>query len=820
MNFFERLKQPKPVILDGAMGTLLFREVPGYSGPFEMLNLENPAVIEKIHREYIDAGAEMIETNTFGGSRIKLTEYGLGDRCEEINEKAVLTARKAVDGRAVYIAGAIGPTGMLVEPMGDMPVEEIYESFAVQVRGLVKGGADALIIETMNDLQEAKLAVMAARDNSSLPVISSMTFEENAKTVTGTGMLTGFATLSEFGAHVVGANCSMGPDGLAALFKENLDDIKKTGMPLCVWSNAGLPELVNGKSVYTLSAKNFAETSMEFARFGVKIIGGCCGTTPEHIAALRQQVDNTNEFPVERHEKNYGFITSRSAAIDFNKQKDLIIIGERLNPTARKKFSADLKEGKQGFLREESKKQEAEGAHILDINVGVPGIDEIGAMYQSVSVLSTIVNTPLMLDSDNREVLEKALLAYPGVAILNSINGKEKSINTLVPIIKRFGCFIIALCLDDTGIHQDASKRIAVGERLIATLESEQIDPRRILIDPLMLAESAEPGSALETLKVIEHFAKKGIKTSLGVSNISYGLPQRKFINNVYLKMAAEKGLTAAIFNPSALRIIEGPLENLTGEDALAYDFLTGSDPGAAKYIDFFNQQKKQDGAAEAKPAPVKKSESPEETILASIYEGVIEGNGDEVAELAEKALASLPPESIMNEALLKALEKVGELYSTGEYFLPQMIASANAMKKGFLLLKPLLSAKATEELGTVVICTVKGDVHDIGKNIVAMMMENHGFTVHDLGKDVSGETIIAKVKEVNADLVCLSSLLTTTMGEMKVVSEALREEQLSAKLLIGGAVVNDDYAESIGAVYGKDAVDGVARAKEMLGVQ
>ncbi len=807
MDFLQRLKQSRPLIIDGAMGTMLFKKVEGYSGPFEMLNIERPEIIEEIHREYINSGADIIETNTFGASRLKLLEYGLEDRCEEINEKGAIVARKATKESGGYVAGSVAPTGMLVEPMGETPPELIYESYAAQVRGLARGGADIILIETINDIQEAKLALLAAKDNCDLPVTCSLTFEENGKTMTGTDMITGFATAMEYGACVVGANCSMGPEGLVRLFKERIDSLHSIGTPMSVWSNAGLPEFIDGESVYRLSPADFADTSVEFARMGLKIIGGCCGTTPDHIRALHDKIYSEEQEPLKGAER-FSFITSRSSSIDVDSHNGLIVIGERLNPTARKKFAQDLKEEKQGFLREESRKQGDEGAHILDINVGVPSIDEIRAMHKSVTTLSGIVSTPLMIDSDNREVIEKALLTYPGVPVVNSINGKQKSIDTILPVLKRFGCFVVALCMDDTGIHREADKRIAIGENLLALLKKEGIQSRRVFIDPLMLAESAEPGSAAETLKVIKHFSDRGIKTSLGLSNISFGLPNRKFINRQYLRMAIEKGLTAAIVNPAAIMDLEEGCE----EEKLAERFLTGEDPGASEYIKFFSTKTTETNKAEE--TAVKTGD-----IIEKIYACVVEGNSDEIEAITKEALLNKDPQDIMDNGLLAALEKVGELYSTGEYFLPQMISSANAMKKGFNVLKPILAQKSENKLGTVVICTVKGDVHDIGKNIVAMMLENHGFEVHDLGKDIDSELVIEKAREYKADIICLSSLLTTTMGEMQVVSRMIQEEKLNIKLMIGGAVVNQEYADSISASYSKDAVEGVNKAKELMAV-
>jgi 5-methyltetrahydrofolate--homocysteine methyltransferase len=803
MDFTGRLSDTRPMIIDGAMGTLIFKMLPGYSGCMELLNLEKPDVIHEIHKSYIEAGADIIETNTLGGSSLKLSEYGLGHKCEEINERGAVLARNASGGR-IFVAGSIGSTGKFIRPIGDISFNEAFDSFSRQVKGLERGGADLIAIETMTDLQEAKIALLAAKSSSKLPVICSMTFEETGRTVSGTDMLSGFATLAEYGADAVGANCSMGPDGLLKIFTMNIERLRAIGIPLMVWANAGMPDMIDGKAVYSISPESFAETSARFAEIGLKIIGGCCGTAPEHIAALKRRLSG---FTLRNHavSLNYNFITSRYRAIDLSNREGILKIGERLNPTARKKFAEELKTGQNAFLREESKKQEDEGALILDINVGVPSIDEVQAMEKSIAILTGTVKTPLMIDSDNVKVLESALKNYPGVGIVNSINGKKKSIDTVLPLIKRYGCFIIALCLDDTGIHRDSKKRIEIGEKLLETLTSEGIALNRIFIDPLMLAESAEPGSAMETLKVIEHFSQRGVKTSIGLSNISFGLPQRKHINNVFLNLAADKGLTAAIINPSAVKT--GGV--FTDDEKAALDFLQGLDPKAAGYIARFGKEQ------EKAPASLK---VPEHDLMTRIFNMVIDGNADEMAASIEEAALSHSPEDIMNDTLIKALEKVGEYYTTGYFFLPQMISSAQAMKAGFETLKPRLSQKTRSGKGRVVICTVKGDVHDIGKNIVGMMLENHGFEVIDLGKDVPNETVIDAIIDKKPDILCLSSLLTTTMNEMVVISDIINAKKLPVKLLIGGAVVNREFAEKIGAHYGADAIEGAKIAGKILG--
>ncbi len=809
MNFKERLNQRTPILLDGGMGTVLFEKLPGYEGAFELLNSENPDVIEDIHSLYLEAGSEMIETNTFGGSRLKLAEFGLRERCEEINEKGASLARRAADRYNAFVGGSVGPTGLLAEPMGETPAETIYESFAAQMRGLSRGGADAIIIETMTDVQEAKLALLAARDNTDLPVICSMTFDLSGKTPTGSDMLTAFTTLASAGASMVGANCGMGPAQIVKLYSLSISALKEAGIPLSAWSNAGLPEMIDGKTHYGLREDSFAASSIELVEMGIQLIGGCCGTRPSHIKALADLLSQHN-ITSPAYSFRHRAVTSRTSRFSFE-DSGLVVVGERLNPSARKAFAKDLSEGRQTFLRQEAVKQKEEGAHILDINVGLPGIDEKSAMKKSVTVLSNSVDIPLMIDSDNPEVIEAALMTCPGIPIVNSINATDKSIETILPLIKRFGCFVVGLCLDEGGIFPDSARRIAAGEKLLSRLAEAGVTSDRVFIDPLVLTESAEPGSAIETLKVISHFSSKGIKTSVGLSNISFGLPQRKFINSAFLKASIQNGLTAAIVNPVTAQFSDA-LE-LSDEEKLASDFLNGSDPGASAYIEHFKNSGGDNAAAASAPS------APPENIMELLFNYVVEGNSDDIETALDEALKDHSPSDIMNQALLQGLEKVGELYSSGEYFLPQMISSANAMKKGFLKLKPMLTDKSTPRLGRAVICTVKGDIHDIGKNIVAMMMENHGFEVTDLGKDVPCETIIQTALDSQADLICLSSLLTTTMGEMKNVRETLNQRGIDIPVMIGGAVVTDDYARSIGAHYSSDAVECVKVAKSILGV-
>jgi 5-methyltetrahydrofolate--homocysteine methyltransferase len=801
MDLIKRLSSGTPIITDGAMGTLLQSRLPSFRGSFELLNIEHPDVVMDVHRLYVDAGAEFILTNSFGGNLIKLSSYNISHRCHELNKASAEIARQASQGKAI-VAGDISATGKLLEPMGEATITEIYDAYREQIKGLLDGGVDCLVIETMSDLHETLIALRAARDLTALPVICSLTFEETGATISGTDIITGLATCAAHGATVVGANCSLGPSQLYDLFSKRIDQLKRIGVPLSSWSNAGLPKLVDGKTIFPLGPDEFADNAARFSDLGFSIIGGCCGTTPDHIRSLAANLCGKKVSQPDGG-KRYPFATSRYSHLDLSSPDHLIRIGERLNPSARKAFAEELKTGKRSFLHEESRAQENEGADIIDLNVGVPEIDEVAAIRDCIKILTTTTKAPLMIDSDNSAVIEEALCNYPGIAVVNSINGKKKSIDAMIPIIKRFGCFIVALCLDDSGIHREAEKRISIGNKLIELLEKEGIHRDRIIIDPLMLAESAEPGAASETLHVIRHFANIGIKTSIGLSNISFGLPQRKYINNAFLKMARTEGLTAAIINTKTAQ----STGDFSAEELLARDFITGKDHGASLYIEHFS------GLKEIQTAAAKISDDP----IARIKSMVIFGNIDGIAGEVKKALEQRSPEQIMNEALIEALTEVGERYSKGEYFLPQMIASANAMKNGFEVLKPHLSKEANKTLGKVVICTVYGDIHDIGKNIVGMMLENHGFEIHDLGKDVPNELVIDEIHRIDADLVVLSSLLTTTMGEMKTISGIIRDKKLRTKVMVGGAVVTNDYALSIGAHYSKDAVGAAMLAKDLM---
>jgi 5-methyltetrahydrofolate--homocysteine methyltransferase len=725
-----------------------------------------------------------------------LQELGLADRLEEFNQAA---ARNARASGARFVAGSLGPTGKLLEPLGALSFDEAYGSYRAQAAALEKAGVDLFIVETISDIQEMRAALLAIKDVSVRPVICSLTYNEQGRTLTGTDIFTADVTLRELGADVLSINCSIGPEGVVGLYKKYYKDLGALGLPLMVMPNAGLPELVNDKLAYTMTPEKFAEIMAELARYGVQIFGGCCGTTPAHIAALAKTV---KKLSIKYHNSDSAqkevYFTSRSKVVRLSEAKPFLKIGESLNPTARKKFAEELKTGQENFLREQAKEQSA--ADLLDLNVGVPELDQARLMKKCAQTLTLITDKPLCLDSDDPEVLETALKSYPGLALINSVNGKQSSLDKIVPLAKRYGAALIALTLDERGIPPRAAERVAAAKKIMDYLRAAGFPEHKVFFDGLVMTLASEPQAALETLKTTAEITKLGWQTSLGVSNVSFGLPQRKNINNVFLKLLAQAGLKAAIISAATYQQID----QYTATEKLAEAVILGQDQNAAQYI-------AQVAAPDSAP-PAKKSSKE-----ISIYETIIEGNEAAVLDLVKTALEKKKPAEILAQELLPALEKVGEYYSAGKYYLPQMIASANTMKKAFAYLKPLLRQAGAASIGTAIICTVEGDIHDIGKNIVAMMLENHGFQVVDLGKDVPADKIVAAALECKADIILLSALLTTTMLKMKEVKAKLLEKNLDIPVMVGGAVVTSEFAENFGAHHTADAAAAVLKAKKLL---
>lgn len=803
MDFRSLLKKQTPLIFDGAMGTVLMQKGFGHQLA-EKLNIQQPDVIYKIHQEYVDAGVNIIETNTFNGSLIKLKELGLVAQLEEINVQAVKLAKKAA-GQNVLVAGSIGPTGKLLEPLGTTTFDEAYESYKAQASALLKGGVDLFMIETISDIQEMRAALIAVKEISDLPVICSMTFDEQGRLLTGSDIFTAATTISQLGGDVFSINCSFGPDGILQTYKKFYQELGSLNIPLMVMPNAGMPEIINEETVYTMTPERFAKIMDGFRELGISIYAGCCGTTPAHISALAKKVKGQ---PITFHHstKKDLFFTSRTKVVRLSKTQPFLKIGETLNPTARKRFALELKEGQEAFLREQAKEQTADGADLLDINTGIPGLDSAVLMKQCVQTLTNITSTPLCIDSDNIAALEAGLKNYPGIALINSVNGKQSSLEKVVPLAKKYGANLIALALDEKGIPEKAAERILIVHKIIAYLKKENFDIDKLFIDGLVMSVASNPDGPEETIKTTAELSKLNIKSSLGVSNVSFGLPERKNINNVFLKLLTAAGLNAGIISVKTFTEIK---EKYTTEEQLAEDVLLQKDIGAKKYINYINSKKTTEQKTVLKTEP--------KTDLEKIFSAIVNGEESAIIGLVAKELTQNKPQSIIDQALLPALDQVGQYYSEGTYYLPQMISSANTMKKAFNYLKEQMPAETIINKGTVIICTVEGDIHDIGKNIVAMMLENNGFKIVDLGKDIAKEIIVEKAIEHQADLILLSALLTTTMIQMKEVKKLLQEKNINIPVMVGGAVVTADYASDIGVGYSEDAAAAVNTALKIL---
>lgn len=794
---FYKLLKEKIVILDGATGTeLQKRGMPKGACPEQWI-LENPHAILETQKAYKEAGADIVYAPTFGANRWKLKSFGLEDKVEEINIKLVQLSREAV-GSDTLIAGNLSPTGEFIKPFGERAFEEAVDIYKEQVQALVDGGVDLFVIETMIDIQETRAALLAVKESTDLPVMVSMTFGEDEKTLTGTDPITAAITLEALGADAIGCNCSTGPKDMIPILKK----IKSVaGVPVFVKPNAGLPVMKDGELFYDLGAEEFANFADEFVEIGINLIGGCCGTTPEYISFLKEKTKAIT--PKLWRESKICALTSVRKTVVMGENMPLVIVGERINPTGKKMLQQELLEGKLSEVRRLALEQQQKGASILDVNVGMPGIDEKKVMVDVVENLSTLSELPLCIDSSSPDVIEAALRIYPGRALINSISGEEKKLKKLLPIAAKYGAMFIALPLDDKEVPSTAEGRIKIIEKILEEAKKVGFGEPDMVVDGLVMTVSSDQKASLETLKVIEYAAKQ-LKTSsiLGLSNISFGLPERQWLNSAFLMMAMAKGLNMAIANPSS--------ENLM-ELKMAGDVLIGRDANCKNYIDYFAQSKPTSQSTNKQPK--------EENTSTKIYEAVLKGEKEDIQVYIQQALdEGMKPFSIVDELLIPAINKVGELYDKKEYFLPQLILSAEAMKTGFNYLEPLLLKEDSGRKKTkIIIATVKGDIHDIGKNIVGLMLKNYGFEVIDLGKDVPKEEILKQVKEQNVPIVGLSALMTTTMGEMGVVIDAAKKEGLKTKFMVGGAVVTKEFANEIGANgYAEDAIEAVRLAQTL----
>jgi 5-methyltetrahydrofolate--homocysteine methyltransferase len=788
---------------DGAMGVIIQAMGLGEEVPPEDWNLSHQDEIYSIHKQYVDVGVEMLTTNTIGGNRIKLSHYGLDDRVFDINFNASKIAKKASNGKAI-VAGSVGPTGKFIKPIGDISFDEVVDVYKEQIIALAEGGADAIVFETHVDILELKAGIIALKECSNLPFIANMTFEKDGRSVTGTPPEVAFATLEALGADIIGTNCSTGPSDMAELIKKWRPYFN---VPIIAQANAGMPRILNGKTVFDQTPDVFAENASVMADYGINVIGGCCGTTPEHIGCLIKSVNNKNVPSMQINNRGLK-ISSRYALKYMGFDYPFIAIGERLNPTARKKLAADIIEGRFGYFKDEALAQEANGADILDLNMGIPSVNEAELMEKGVEILTTASKIPLAIDSADTETCRRGMRFYPGAGILNSISAEEERL-ALLTDVKKYGFSFIALPVDNNGIPKTADGRIKLLKKIIDRAKEAGIDKSKIIADALVLTASAEQDSAAVTLETIRRAKEElGLLTVCGLSNISFGLPARGFINRSFLSMAVANGLTSAIVNPLD--------EQIMGE-IRASDVLLSKDKNSEKYISLYAGYKENLSVSVSDKGNKTVDKTPD-TLEGYLYDAVVKGNKDTILQYVKEALdKGYQAVDILDKYLVPAINYVGELYEKRIYFLPQLMMSAETMKTAFSYLEPMLKHGAKKSLGKIIFATVKGDVHDIGKNIVIIMLRNYGFEVIDLGRDVACDVIIDKAKETNADIVALSALMTTTMPRMKEFMDIKQAVLPDLKVMVGGAAVTLEFADSIGAFYSSDAVGAVKLAETLV---
>ena len=797
MKITDYLKQNK-LCLDGGMGTLLQRcglragELP------ERWNLTHAEVIVGIHKDYYNAGSNVVSTNTFGANSLKFSDAEL----EEIISAAVANARRASDEcdgeQPRWVALDVGPTGRMLKPYGDLDFEDAVEIFAKTVRLGVKYGVDLIFVETMNDSYETKAALLAAKENSDLPVFVSNAYGEDGKLMTGASPAAMVALLEGMGADAIGVNCSLGPKMLSGVVEEYL---RYSSVPVILKPNAGLPRAVEGRTVYDLTPDEFAADVSELVRKGVRVVGGCCGTTPEYIAAT---VKATEGIPiVETEKKNITCVSSYTHAVEFDKMP--VLIGERINPTGKKKLKEALRANDIEYLLKEGVAQQERGAHILDVNVGLPDIDEASVLCRAVRELQAIIDAPLQIDTSDVSAMDRALRVYNGKPMINSVNGKQESMDAVFPLAKKYGGVVVALTLDENGIPENAEGRVEIAKKILVCAEKHGIDKKDIIFDPLALTISADKCAARETLRAVEIITRElGAHTSLGVSNVSFGLPERDMINGAFFSMALSAGLSAAIMNPYSLEMMKA---------YRTYLALAGLDDNCADYIDFAASLPKTVAAEPQSNAAQNKVED----RLSALQRAIVKGLREQAAQLTAELITGADPLSVVREHIIPALDTVGEGFEKNTVYLPQLLMSAEAAKSAFEVIKANMPSDRAADRCTVILATVKGDIHDIGKNIVKLILENYGFDVVDLGRDVAPEAVVDEAVRLYAPIVGLSALMTTTVPAMEETIKQLRATAPWCKVVVGGAVLNQEYADAIGAdKYAKDAMDTVRYAEEI----
>lgn len=846
------------LFLDGATGSNLMKAgMPAGVCPENWI-LEHEDVMLRLQQEYVAAGSDIIYAPTFTTSRLKLREYGMEAQQEDMIRRLVAISRKAADPKAL-VAGDLTMTGVQLAPIGSLDFEELVDVYKEQIRFLVREGVDLLVVETMMSLQETRAALIAAKETCDLPVMATLTFEQDGRTLYGTDAQTAVITLQSLGADAVGANCSTGPDKMASLIRKMAE---VATVPIIAKPNAGMPCLMpDGTTGYSMNAEEFAEQMQILIEAGASIVGGCCGTSPEYITKTKQMLAekyaSSNAFSESRcmnpnadnRVKKIHYLTSERKTVAFTTDSPFMVIGERINPTGKKKLQAELREGSLSMVSKFAMEQEEMGASILDVNMGMSGINEKDMMLRALEEVTTVSNLPVSVDSSHVEVMEAALRRYPGRALINSVSLETEKCEPLLALAKKYGAMVILLPLSDNGLPESFEEKVQIIETLIEKAAVYGLGRQDIVVDGLVMTVGANPEAAANTLQTFAYCKERDIATTCGLSNISFGLPERSYVNASFLTMAIQQGLTMAIANPS---------QRLLMNTAFAADLLLHKESADLRYIEYTSKMKERDEAEATKAAQTALQSDSAKTVsqtsakevtgkesvesqsdhlantvetgspvipteLSEIYEAVLKGRKSDSAMIAEQLLTGgIDASDILNHALMPAIDEVGILFEKGKYFLPQLINSAEAMKLAIAVLEPHLAAQRTgEELPTIVIATVKGDIHDIGKNLVALMLKNHGFRVIDLGKDVEKEMIIETARKEHAAVIALSALMTTTMLQMKEVISLAREEKLDCKIIIGGAVITNDYAEEIGADgYSKDAAEAVVVVKRLLNLK
>ncbi len=787
------------IILDGGMGTLLQARglLPGELP--ERWNLTRPEEIIAIHKAYFDAGSHIVNTNTFGAHSLKFS----ADELDNIIRAAVENARKAaeqsVGTQQKWVALDIGPTGKMLKPYGSLDFEDAVAIFADTVRLGVKYGVDLIMIETMNDSYETKAALLAAKENSDLPVFVSNAYGEDGKLMTGASPAAMVAMLEGMGADAIGVNCSLGPKALAPVVEEYL---RCASVPVMLKPNAGLPKVVDGKTVFDVLPDGFAGAVAALVNKGVRVVGGCCGTTPAYISATVTATRDVCPMPIEQ--KNSTCVSSYTHAVTFGEHP--ILIGERINPTGKKRFKEALKAHDMDYILKEGLDQEGAGVHILDVNVGLPEIDEVAMLTEAVCELQAVTALPLQIDTSNPVAMEAALRRYNGKAMVNSVSGKQESMDAIFPLVKKYGGLVVALTLDEDGIPATAEGRLQIAKRILACAESYGLSAKDIIFDPLAMTVSADRYAAKETLRAVSLIRETlGCHTSLGVSNVSFGLPARDMINGTFFALALDRGLSAAIMNPYASEMMKAYRTFLA---------LSGQDDHCAEYIAF--AETVAPIAAVAGPHQLA-SAMPGASQTPTPERAIVKGLKEQASQLTQELLKEKQPLDIIRDDIIPALNLVGEGFEKKTVYLPQLLMSAEAAKAAFEIIKESMAGGQSAARYPVILATVKGDIHDIGKNIVKMLLENYGFAVTDLGRDVPPEAVVEAVLRLHAPLVGLSALMTTTVPAMEETIQLLRKEAPFCKVVVGGAVLNEDYAAAIGADhYAKDAMETVRYAEAL----